>query len=81
MDANWRYDPLNNSILHGSGFQIIFRGEPETDYFSGLPRRFPQGMSSVEVAVLIREGFDYFRKVNSTRHKTRVILMLKAGSI
>lgn len=83
MDAQWKFDPRRNSVAHVTGFEIVFEGEPESRFFVGSPRCFPSGMSNLEVAVLIRRGFDFYRGVYSCRNTAapRPILSLKAGRI
>lgn len=83
MDAQWQFDPRRNSAMHVTGFEIVFEGEPESRFFIGSPRCFPADMSNLEVAVLIRRGFDFYRDVYSSRHGSapRPILSLKAGKI
>jgi hypothetical protein len=82
MEADWKYEPERNAIKHISGLQIEFDGEPESTYFTGSPRHFPQNLSNIQIASLIREGFDFYRTALVSINKLkRPILKLKAGAI
>jgi len=83
MDANWQYDSERNAVIHITGMQIVFDGEPESSHFIGSPRHFPKNLNSLQITRLIREGFDFYRKASSANatYRGRPILKLKAGAI
>ena len=58
----WAINSRQQEITHTSGMTITFDGDPESDNFSGSPCNMPKDLSAIELAGLIREGFDFYRK-------------------
>ncbi|TDT37062.1 hypothetical protein DES49_3014 [Halospina denitrificans] len=57
---DWQIDVAAQTAHHSSGLQLSFEGKPRTKHFSGTPIRVPDGMQSLELVRLIREGYQAF---------------------
>ena len=62
----WKIDSNRQGVTHASGMVIIFEGDPESDDFSGSPGNMPKNLPAIEVARLVREGFDFYRRHSRT---------------
>lgn len=57
---DWQIDVEGQKARHSSGLELTFEGRPRTKHFSGSPSRVPEGMASLELVRLIREGYQAF---------------------
>ena len=57
---DWQIDVDGQTARHSSGLELSFEGRPRTRHFSGTPTQVPNGMQSLELARLIREGYQAF---------------------
>lgn len=57
---DWQIDVAAQTARHTSGLQLSFEGRPRTKHFSGTPTHVPDGMQSLELVRLIREGYQAF---------------------
>ena len=57
---DWQIDVAAQTAHHSSGLQLSFEGKPRTKHFSGTPTHVPDGMQSLELVRLIREGYQAF---------------------
>lgn len=59
---DWQIDVASQTAQHSSGLQITFEGRPQSRHFSGTPSRVPQGMPSLKLVQLIREGYQAYEE-------------------
>jgi len=57
---DWQIDVASQTATHSSGLQLSFEGKPRTKHFSGTPTHVPDGMQSLQLVRLIREGYQAF---------------------
>ncbi|MFO7787446.1 MAG: hypothetical protein R6W87_06670 [Halospina sp.] len=57
---DWQIDVESQKARHSSGLELTFEGRPRTKHFSGSPSRVPEGVQSLELVRLIREGYQAF---------------------
>lgn len=74
----WSVDVQTGSAVHATGFKIVVEGDPANP-MGVNPGRFPEGLSAVQQATLLRCGIEALikaaqnRKQNSSRrHLTMV---------
>lgn len=58
--VEWQIDVAQQTAQHTSGLVLSFEGRPRTRHFSGTPTHVPDGMASLELVRLIREGYQAF---------------------
>ncbi len=56
----WQIDVAQQTARHTSGLTLTFEGRPGTRHFSGTPSHVPDGMPSLDMVRLIREGYQAF---------------------
>jgi len=74
----WKVDINKRTVQHTSGLTIQFEGEPETDHFAGSFKHYPRDLTPLQIARLIREGFDEFRSAWKETCDVRPVLRLKS---
>lgn len=77
-NISWTVDVVGRLVRHESGMTITFEGVPESTHFAGSPKNMPRGMSALDVARLIREGFEVFRLAYAAEMETKPVLTLKS---
>jgi hypothetical protein len=77
-NSSWTVDVDGRLVRHESGMTITFEGVPESTHFAGSPRNMPRSMSALDIARLIREGFDAFRLAYAAEMEKKPVLMLKS---
>src|SRR5690554_3127862 len=60
--SNWEVDSHKGIALHESGAVIRFVGHPDSDNFEGNLHCFPENLSALEKARLLRHGFEAYRQ-------------------
>ncbi len=60
--SNWEVDPHKGIALHETGAVIRFVGHPDSDNFEGNLHCFPENLSALEKARLLRHGFEAYRQ-------------------
>ncbi len=58
--SEWQVDVGRQTAQHSSGLVLTFEGKPKTRHFSGTPTHVPDGMPSLDLVRLIREGYQAF---------------------
>ncbi len=58
--SEWQIDVSRQTAQHSSGLVLTFEGKPKTRHFSGTPTHVPEGMPSLDLVRLIREGYQAF---------------------
>lgn len=58
--SEWQIDVGRQTAQHSSGLVLTFEGRPKTRHFSGTPTHVPDGMPSLDLVRLIREGYQAF---------------------
>jgi hypothetical protein len=61
---DWVVDMAANTVTHASGFSIRIEGNPK-DPSDVYPGKFPEGISFVEQARLLRCGLEFLAKASS----------------
>lgn len=77
-DSSWAVDLAGRLVRHESGMTIKFEGVPESTHFAGSPQNMPRSMLALEIAQLIREGFDAFRFAYAAEMERKPVLILKS---
>jgi hypothetical protein len=62
---DWTVDMTQNTLTHNSGFTIRFEGDPK-DPSEIYPEKFPQDMSFIDQAQLLRAGLEFLAKFASS---------------
>lgn len=57
----WNVDVANGTAVHATGFKIAVEGNP-ADPMGVTPGRFPEGLSAVQQATLLRCGIEALMK-------------------
>ena len=75
MSQRWQLDKDKKHLKHTSGLTIEFRGLPGSAHFEGIPSNIPQDMTMLDVARLVRSGFDFYRIQALKRNRLMPIKM------
>jgi len=62
---DWTVDMTNNSLTHANGFTIRFEGDPK-DPSDIYPEKFPEGLSAINQARLLRAGLEFLARFART---------------
>ncbi|PIE40774.1 MAG: hypothetical protein CSA49_06810 [Gammaproteobacteria bacterium] len=65
--SEWEVDIAAKRARHSCGAEIIFSGHPESNSFDGKPNGFPAEITAIEQVVLIRTGFEAYRKAHQKK--------------
>lgn len=66
---DWTIDVVTGVVTHASGFTIRIEGNPK-DPSEVHPGKFPEGMSFVDQARLLRSGLGFLAKVATSAPKS-----------
>lgn len=66
---DWTADLATGTATHASGFTIRVEGNPK-DPSEVYPGKFPEGISFVDQARLLRSGMEFLAKVGSSTPKS-----------
>lgn len=66
---DWTADMTTGTVAHASGFTIRIEGNPK-DPSEVYPGKFPEGMSFVDQARLLRSGLEFLAKTGGSAPKS-----------